>query len=68
MSWESTVEYYRVINEEIKKRLGGFHSAPCILYSLDFQEIESYQRKNAWDQAALVLIRAAQSLEKAGAD
>jgi aspartate racemase len=68
MSWKSTVEYYRIINEEIKNRLGGFHSARCILYSVDFDEIESYQRTNKWDRAAAVLIQAAKGIEKAGAD
>ena len=44
MSWESKVEYYRIINEEVKVRLGGLHSARCVLYSVDFDEIEIYQR------------------------
>lgn len=68
MSWESSASYYRIINEEIKARLGGFHSAKCILYSVDFEEIEIFQRKNQWEQAGLVLIGAARSLEAAGAD
>lgn len=68
MSWESSVEYYRVINEEVKKRLGGLHSAKCILYSVDFDEIESFQSQNRWDLAGEILGEAAVSLEKAGAD
>ena len=48
MSWESSSEYYRIINEEVKLRLGGFHSAKCILYSVDFEEIEAFQRKSEW--------------------
>lgn len=68
MSWASTVEYYRIINELVEKELGGFHSAELILYSVDFAPIELYQRTNQWDQAAEVLRDAAQSLERAGAD
>ncbi|HEY8464617.1 MAG TPA: aspartate/glutamate racemase family protein [Bacillota bacterium] len=68
MSWESTVEYYRLINEAVKSRCGGLHSAKCLLYSVDFEEIEYYQRTDNWDKAAQVLAGAAQSLEKGGAD
>ncbi len=68
MSWESTALYYRIINEEVKARLGGLHSAKCILYSVDFDEIEHYQKTNDWKSAAETLARAAASLEKAGAD
>lgn len=68
MSWESTVEYYRLINEEVKNRLGGFHSAKCVLYSVDFAEIETYQHTGEWDRAAQVLGEAAQNVERAGAD
>ncbi|MCO4849415.1 aspartate/glutamate racemase family protein [Bacillus vallismortis] len=68
MSWESSTEYYRIINEEIKKKLGGLHSAKCILYSVDFKEIEHYQSEGAWDKAGTALGEAARSLEKAGAD
>lgn len=68
MSWESTVEYYKLINEAIKGRLGGLHSAQCLLYSVDFEEIERFQREGNWEQAAEILIQAAQSLEKGGAD
>ena len=68
MSWASTVEYYRIINEEVSARLGGLHSAVCILYSVDFQEIEAYQKTEDWEKAAQALIAVAGSLEKAGAD
>ncbi|MBM3284319.1 MAG: aspartate/glutamate racemase family protein [Candidatus Aminicenantes bacterium] len=68
MSWESTVEYYRILNEEVKARLGGLHSAKCILYSVDFDEIEHYQATDDWKNAARVLADAAASLERAGAD
>ncbi|KMJ57141.1 aspartate racemase [Bacillus sp. LL01] len=68
MSWESSVEYYRIINEEIKRRLGGLHSAKCLLYSVDFHEIERYQSEGAWDKAGEVLGNAARSLEMGGAD
>ena len=68
MSWESSSEYYRIINEEVKLRIGGFHSAKCILYSVDFEEIETFQRQSEWEKAAQLLTDAAQSLELAGAD
>ena len=68
MSWESTVTYYQVINETIKKQLGGLHSAKCILYSVDFDEIEKYQAGGEWDKSADILSEAAQALERAGAD
>jgi aspartate racemase len=68
MSWESSALYYRIINEEVKARLGGLHSAKCILYSVDFEEIEIYQRNGEWEKAGNVLAQAARSLEAAGAD
>lgn len=68
MSWESSAEYYRLINTEVKRQLGGLHSATCILYSVDFQEIEHYQAQGEWEKAGAVLGEAACSLEKAGAD
>jgi len=68
MSWESSSEYYRIINEEVKKRLGGLHSAKCLLYSVDFEEIEQCQSEGNWEKAGSVLGEAAYSLEKAGAD
>lgn len=68
MSWESTVPYYRLINETIKERLGGLHSAKIILYSVDFHEVEQLQRAGDWETAGMLLANAARSLEAAGAD
>jgi len=68
MSWESTITYYRIINTVVKEQLGGWHSAQVLLYSVDFQEIEECQTKGDWKRSADILIRAAQSLEKGGAD
>lgn len=67
MSWESSLEYYRLINETVKAKLGGFHSAQCLLYSLDFAEIEALQQEGNWSAAARVLVEAAQRLESGGA-
>ncbi|MCW3975716.1 MAG: aspartate/glutamate racemase family protein [Candidatus Bathyarchaeota archaeon] len=68
MSWESTVEYYRIINEETNKRLGGLHSAKIIMYSFDFDEIEKFQSQGRWDSATDVMIEVAKRIEKAGAE
>lgn len=68
MSWESTTTYYQLINQEIKKRLGGLHSAKIILVSVDFHEIEQCQSSGDWERAGEILAQAAQSLQKAGAD
>ncbi|MGW6834637.1 aspartate/glutamate racemase family protein [Streptomyces sp. NPDC054949] len=68
MSWESTAEYYRLLNEFTRERLGGLHSARCVLYSVDFAEIERLQAQGRWDEAGEVLADAARSLEAAGAD
>ncbi len=68
MSWESTSEYYRIINEEIKERLGGLHSAKCMINSVDFEEIERFQSNGDWDGAGEILGNAANSLQKGGAD
>ena len=68
MSWESTVTYYQLINEGIKRELGGLHSAKIVLYSVEFAEIEEMQAAGEWDKAAQVLADAAQALERAGAD
>jgi len=68
MSWESTASYYRIINEEIKHRLGGLHSAQIVLYSLDFQEIEGLQHRGRWEEAADILVEGARRIESAGAD
>jgi len=67
MSWESSLEYYRIINEEVKRRLGGLHSAECLLWSFDFAEIEALQMAGDWDGAAQKMVAAAQSLERGGA-
>jgi aspartate racemase len=68
MSWESSLEYYRLVNELVKTRLGGLHSAKCLMLSVDFAEIEEYQRQAQWDQAAQILSGCACSLENGGAD
>jgi aspartate racemase len=68
MSWESTVPYYRQINQHINQRLGGLHSAKIILYSVDFQQIEALQRSGDWQQAGQLLAEAAQALQRAGAE
>ena len=68
MSWESTVTYYKIINETVKEKLGGLHSAKCILYSVDFQEIEECQTNGNWEKSGEILGEAAYNLEKAGAD
>lgn len=68
MSWESTAVYYRLINEGVKARLGGLHSAKLVLYSVDFQEIEELQHAADWDEAGKVLAKAAHFLQLAGAD
>ncbi|MDP3672668.1 MAG: aspartate/glutamate racemase family protein [Telluria sp.] len=67
MSWESTIPYYRQINETIKERLGGLHSAKIVLYSVDFHEIERLQHAGDWDAAGVILAEAARSLQAAGA-
>ncbi len=67
MSWESSAEYYRLLNTLIKEKLGGLHSARCVLVSVDFAEIEMLQRESRWDEAAQILDAAAQNLERAGA-
>jgi aspartate racemase len=68
MSWESTIPYYRQINETIKQRLGGLHSAKLVLYSVDFHEIERLQHAGDWEAAGVMLADAARALEAAGAD
>ena len=67
MSWNSTMEYYRLINEGVSRRLGGLHSARLVLYSLDFEEIEHAQREDNWDNATHILVEAGMALERAGA-
>jgi aspartate racemase len=68
MSWESSTEYYRLINTLVKERLGGFHSAKCVIVSVDFAEYEALLRENRWAALTQWLIAAAQILERAGAD
>lgn len=68
MSWESTVTYYRVINETVSRMLGGLHSAKIVMYSVDFAEIEECQANGNWAKSAEILSAAAQSLRAAGAD
>jgi aspartate racemase len=68
MSWESSIEYYRIINEATNARLGGLHSAESLMVSVDFAEIEILQQQGKWAEAAQVLIDAAKSLEYGGAD
>ncbi|WP_371495980.1 aspartate/glutamate racemase family protein [Kitasatospora sp. NBC_00374] len=68
MSWESTAEYYRLLNVLTRERLGGLHSAKCVLYSVDFAEIERLQAAGRWEEAGEVLAEAAKSLEAAGAE
>ena len=68
MSWESSAEYYRLLNELVRERLGGLHSAPCVLHSLDFAEIEELQVAGDWERAGEILADAARGLQAAGAD
>ena len=68
MSWESSLEYYRIINERIKEKLGGLHSAKSLMYSVDFEEVEKLQQQGKWDEATKLMIDAAKKLECGGAD
>jgi aspartate racemase len=68
MSWESSLEYYRIMNQAVKEKLGGFHSAPCILYSVDFDDVEKLQHQGDWASLNRLMIEAAQRVKKAGAD
>lgn len=68
MSWESSLEYYRLVNEGVKARLGGLHSARCVMVSVDFAEIEVLQSSARWEEAGLRMAEVAQSLERAGAE
>ena len=67
-SWSSTIDYYRMLNEEINKRLGGLRFAECIIYSVDFDKFQSYNWNHEWDRTAELLSKAALQLERAGAD
>jgi aspartate racemase len=68
MSWESSLEYYRLVNEGIKEKLGGLHSAKCVLVSVDFAEIELLQHAGRWDEATQAMLQAAQQVQAGGAD
>ena len=68
MSWESSIEYYRIINEEARRRLGGLHSAQSLMYSVDFEEIEKLQHAGDWETLTRLMVEAAQYLENGGAD
>jgi aspartate racemase len=68
MSWESSIEYYRIINETVRARLGGLHSAKSVMYSVDFAEIEALQHQGKWDEATDLMIDAAQRIQRGGAD
>lgn len=68
MSWESSAEYYRLLNELVRERLGGLHSARCVLYSVDFAEIEALQVAGEWERAGEMLAEAAKGVEAAGAE
>ena len=68
MSWESSLEYYRIINETAKLKLGGLHSAKCLMYSVDFEEIEVLQHQNKWDELTNIMVDSAEKLKNGGAD
>ncbi len=68
MSWESTSEYYRIINQTVNRRLGGLHSAQCLMYSFDFAKIETLQHQANWEALTLEMTKAARTMEGAGAD
>jgi len=68
LSWESSIEYYRIINETVRQRMGGLHSADCLMYSFDFAEIEALQAAGDWQSATHRMIAAARQLERGGAE
>jgi len=68
MSWESSLEYYRIVNETIKSKLGGLHSAKCLMYSVDFSEIELLQHENKWNELTDIMVNIADILKRGGAD
>jgi aspartate racemase len=68
MSWESSLEYYRIINEEVNSKLGGSHSAKCLMYSFDFQEVEDLQHEGKWEDLTEIMVNQANNLKKAGAE
>jgi aspartate racemase len=68
MSWESSIEYYRIINQTVNKRLGSHHSAKSVMYSVDFEEIKKLQHEDKWEEATELMINSARYIEKGGAD
>lgn len=68
MSWESSLEYYRIINEKVKQELGGLHSAQSLMYSVDFEQIKILQHEGKWEELTTIMIEAAKRLEKGGAE
>ena len=68
MSWESSLEYYKLMNELVKSKLGGSHSVKCLLHSFDFHEIEELQHRGKWEKLTSLLVKEAENLKKAGAD
>jgi aspartate racemase len=68
MSWESSAEYYRIVNQEVARRLGGLHSAQSLLYSVDFATVEALQHGGRWDEATALMVEAARRVERGGAD
>jgi aspartate racemase len=68
MSWESSAEYYNLINEEVHQKLGGVHSAKSVMVSVDFAEVEALQKSGRWDEATQMMVTAARQVEAAGAD
>ncbi len=68
MSWESSLEYYRIINETVRERMGGHHSCDCLMYSVDFGIIEKLQHEGRWDELTRIMVEAALRLEQGGAE
>ncbi|MFB0515639.1 MAG: aspartate/glutamate racemase family protein [Candidatus Neomarinimicrobiota bacterium] len=68
LSWESSAEYYRIINEEVHRRLGGSHSAKVVLVSVDFHEVETLQHQDRWGEATALMVDAARKVERGGAE
>lgn len=68
MSWESSLNYYKILNEEVKRRLGGHHSSKCLMYSVDFAEIEKLQHEDNWDKLTDIMTEAARNVQRGGAD
>ena len=68
MSWKSSLEYYRIINEKIKEELGDLHSAQCLMYSVDFEAIAKLQHLGKWEELTQIMIGVAKNLENGGAE